>query len=294
MTSPAHPSDAMAVLPAWQPVPIGVAPNGARRMPTDHEALPITPTQLALCARQCVEAGATWFHVHVRDDQGAHSLDPGRYREAFAAIHEAVGEALVLQMTTEAVGRYTPAQQMAAVRALQPQAVSLAVRELFADEAGLADALAFWHELREAGTAMQFIVYDTDDLRRLVALHQRPGGFQGCPEVLMVLGSYASRKAGHPRDLLPLLGQLPASWRWSACAFGASELACLVACASLGGGVRVGFENNVWRPDGQPAQDNAELVRQVAGTLDALGIPRASAAVTRERFFGAPALQAQR
>lgn len=294
MTAHAPSPDAQAVRTTWQPVPIGVAPNGARRMPSHHQALPITPHELAGCARDCVQAGATWFHVHVRDEQGAHSLDPGRYREAFAAIREAVGDALVLQMTTEAVGRYTPAQQMAAVRELQPQAVSLAVRELYADDAALEPALAFWHELAEAGTAMQFIVYDTDDLHRLVALHQRPGGFQGCPEVLMVLGSYASRKAGHPRDLLPLLGQLPASWRWSACAFGASELACLVACASLGGGVRVGFENNVWRPDGQPAQDNAELVRQVAGMLDALGIPRASAAVTRERFFGAQAPQAER
>lgn len=280
--------DPQAVHGRWEPVPLGVAPNGARRTPADHAGVPITPAALAECAAQCVQAGATWFHVHVRDEQGRHSLDPARYADAFSAIRERVGDALVLQMTTEAVGRYAPVEQMAAVRRVRPEAVSLAVRELFADDATLDEALAFGHETAAQGTAIQFIVYDLDDLNRLVALHERPGGFQGCPEVLMVLGSYAARRAGHPRELLPLVARLPPGWRWSACAFGASELACLAASAALGGGVRVGFENNVWLPDGRPAPDNAALVSRLAGMLDAMGVPLASAAATRARFFGAP------
>lgn len=282
-----HTPDPQAVHARWEPVPVGVAPNGARRTPADHVGVPITPETLAECAARCAQAGATWFHVHVRDEQGAHSLDPGRYAEAFAAIRERVGNDMVLQMTTEAVGRYAPAEQMAAVRQVRPEAVSLAVRELFAQDATLDEALAFAHELAEQGTAMQFIVYDAADLARLVALHQRPGGFQGCPEVLLVLGSYALRRAGHPGELVPLLAAMPAGWRWSACAFGASELACLAACAALGGGLRIGFENNVWLPDGRPAPDNAALVSRLAQTLDAMGLPVASAADTRARFFGA-------
>jgi 3-keto-5-aminohexanoate cleavage enzyme len=165
--------------------------------------------------------------------------------------------------------------------------VSLAVRELFAQDEVLDEALSFAHELAVQGTAMQFIVYDTGDLARLVALHQRPGGFQGCPEVLLVLGSYASRRAGHPRDLLPLLAGMPEGWRWSACAFGASELACLATCAALGGGVRIGFENNVWLPDGRPVPDNATLVARLVQTLETMGLSAASTGETRARFFGA-------
>ncbi|MCM5681391.1 3-keto-5-aminohexanoate cleavage protein [Schlegelella sp. S2-27] len=272
---------------ALKPVPIGVAPNGARRTQRDHQALPITPDELAACAEACVAAGASWFHVHVRDDQGGHTLDPGRYRAAFAAIRQRVGTDLVLQMTTEAVGRYSPQEQMDAVDAVQPEAVSIAVRELLADEALLPRVAAFLEGLRQAGTAVQFIVYDPADLQRLVSLHAVGGPLRGCPEVLFVLGSYASRRAGHPLDLLPMLGVLPPHWSWSACAFGPTELACLSAAATLGGGVRLGFENNVHLPDGSPAPDNAVQVIRMAHTLDVMGIPRSSCRQTRERFFRA-------
>jgi uncharacterized protein (DUF849 family) len=272
----------VSALPA--PVPIGVAPNGARRTQRDHPALPITAAELADTAAACARAGASWFHLHVRDEHGAHTLDAGRYREAFAAIRDRVGDALLLQMTTEAVGCYTPAQQMAAVHALQPQAVSIAVRELLADDATLPQALRFVQELRARGVAVQFIVYDADDIARLVALHRRPAGFQGCPELLVVLGSYAMRRPGQPRDLLPLLAAMPEGWRWSACAFGAGERLCLAAAAALGGGVRVGFENNVQWPDGSDAPDNAALVDALVRTLGAMGLVPASVQQTRERF----------
>ena len=286
MNAPASAATADGGMPL-QPVPIGVAPNGARRTQSDHRALPITPDELAACAEACVAAGASWFHVHVRDDQGGHTLDPGRYREAFAAIRERVGDGLVLQMTTEAVGRYRPEEQVAAVQAVRPEAVSIAVRELLADDAFLPRAGAFLEDLRLAGTAVQFIVYDPADLQRLAALHAPGGVLQGCPEVLFVLGSYAARRAGHPLELLPMLGVLPAGWKWSVCAFGPTEFACLGAAAALGGGVRIGFENNVQLPDGSPAQDNAVQVARMARTLDAMGISLASCRQARERFFRA-------
>ena len=85
--------------------------------------------------------------------------------------------------------------------------------------------------------------------------------------------------------LLAMLAVLPPGWGWSVCAFGPTEFACLTAAAALGGGVRIGFENNVHLPDGSPATDNAMQVSRMAQTLDALGIPRASWRQARERFF---------
>lgn len=278
---PRDPRGAALDLP---PVPVGVAPNGARRGRSDHPAIPLTAADLADCARSCAAAGASWFHVHVRDDEGGHTLDAGRYREAFAAIRASVGDALVLQMSTESVGRYGPDEQMDAVRAVQPEAVSLAVRELLAGELGEPAAVRFVNELIERGTALQFIVYDTADVHRLAAVDQRAGGFLGCPEVLLVLGSYAAGRAGRAGDLLPLLSSMPPGWRWSACAFGAGERVCLAAAAALGGGVRTGFENNLWQPDGLMAADNATLVSQVVAAIGAMGLRPADVAVTRARF----------
>jgi len=46
-----------------------------------------------------------------------------------------VDDRLVLQITSESVGRYSPAEQMAVVQAVRPEAVSLALRELAPDAA---------------------------------------------------------------------------------------------------------------------------------------------------------------
>ena len=108
------------------------APNGARRNHADHPALPLTPRALAGEAERLLDAGASALHLHVRDHTGQHSLSPTHYRAAMTAIRAAVGEALVLQITTEAVGRYSPQEQMAVVDELRPEAVSLALRELLA------------------------------------------------------------------------------------------------------------------------------------------------------------------
>lgn len=44
------------------------------------------------------------IHLHVRDARGNHTLDPDLYRSATAAIQRAVGERLVIQMSSEAGG----------------------------------------------------------------------------------------------------------------------------------------------------------------------------------------------
>lgn len=43
-----------------------------------------------------------------RDAKGMHSLEPSDYRPAVEAVRRAVGNSLVLQLTSEAVGIYTP------------------------------------------------------------------------------------------------------------------------------------------------------------------------------------------
>lgn len=99
---------------------ICVAPSGARRTSVDHPALPITTAQIAREAAACAEAGASVIHLHVRDEAGRHSLDAQRYRAAIEAIRQAVGERLLVQVTTEAVGMYSPPEQISLIHASHP------------------------------------------------------------------------------------------------------------------------------------------------------------------------------
>lgn len=265
------------------PVSIAVAPNGARMTRADHRGVPITPRELAQCAEACVAAGAALLHLHVRDAMGRHSLAPCDYRPALEAIRARVGDALIVQVTTEAAGRYTTAMQLEAARELAPEALSLAVREWWGDRALYHDVAQFLTELHARGALVQYIVYDRDDLALCARLHAEGTIPQRRPHVLIVLGSYTDQRDGHPLDLVPLRNALPAGWRWSVCAFGAEELRCVMAAALLGGHARVGFENNTWLPTG-PAADNAALVLACRRALADVGLRCASALETRQLF----------
>ncbi|GJE01074.1 3-keto-5-aminohexanoate cleavage protein [Methylobacterium isbiliense] len=268
-----------------KPLIIMVAPNGARRTKADHPALPIAPRELGLDAARCREAGAAMIHLHVRDAEERHSLDVDRYRAAIAAVRREAGAEMIVQVTTESVGLFSPAEQMAAMRALRPEAFSVAVRELFVEPDDEAEAGAFLAEQARAGTLVQHILYDAGDVTRFQGLAARGLIPLERASVLFVLGRYSTGQRSEPADLLPFL----AAWNsghhldlpWSLCAFGPREAACLIAAATLGGDARVGFENNLWRPDGSLASDNAAQVADLAALARGLGLTVADPATAR-------------
>lgn len=233
----------------------------------------------------CLEAGAAMIHLHVRDRDGGHVLDADLYRDAIRAVRAAVGRRMIIQITTEALGRYQPEHQIAVVGAVRPEAVSLALRELCPDSARETAFAGFLEVLSRERIATQFILYDTEDVARLVAMINRGVVPLEQPQVLFVLGRYGVLGEARPEDLLPFLAA--AKGRLSdfmVCAFGARETACVTGAALLGGDVRVGFENNLLRPDGRPATDNAGLVTAAREPLSRLGYPCADADMVRTRW----------
>jgi len=257
------------------------APNGARKTRHDHPALPITPAELADCAASILDAGASMIHVHVRDDSGAHSLDAARYREAIAAIRSAVGQDLVVQVTSEACGIYSPEQQMAMVRELKPEAVSLALREICSDDCSLERAAGFYAWMRDEGVMAQHILYSPDDVARFETLRTEGVIPDERPFVLFVLGRYASNLTGDVADLDGFVAAAADDTTWSVCCFGVTEQAAVTLSAERGGHARVGFENNLLLPDGSAAADNAALVRRAAEAGRAAGREPATAAEVR-------------
>jgi len=260
------------------PIAVAVAPNGGRRTKLDHPAIPLTVTELAVDAAACHEAGAAMIHAHVRDSQGGHLLDADTYQRAIVAIRQAVGHRLVIQITSESVGRYQPAAQMAVVRAVRPEAVSLALRELVPGPEHERDFAAFLLWLRAEHIIPQIILYAPADALRLADLQRRGLVPWASIPVLYVLGSYGAGRDSQPDDLLPFLDPpMPGFTHWMVCAFGAGEAGCLNAASLRGGHVRTGFENNLHLPAGTLASGNAALVRTVAAALQERGCPLQSA-----------------
>lgn len=266
------------------PAFVMAAPNGARRGKADHPNLPITPAELAAEAVRCRDAGAAALHLHVRDGEGAHSLDAGLYREALDEVRAAAGTELVLQITTEAVGLYGADEQMACARAVRPEAVSVALRELLPPGAALGPVVDFLAWARDLGVWTQVILYDAADVARFAHLHQAGVFAARRPSVLLVLGRYADGQRAEPAELDPRLDALDplrGEVEWAVCAFGPAEHGCIVHALDQGGHVRVGFENNLQLPDGDRAAHTADLVGVAADAVRAAGRPLLDAAGLR-------------
>lgn len=273
----------MAVFP--NPLLITVAPNGAYKQRPDHPALPITSSELGQTAKQCLDAGAAMIHMHIRDAQGRHSLDVQGYRDAQQAVKAAVGDDMIIQVTSEAARVYKAPEQIAMVTALQPEAVSVGLREVDQPEIGDAGLAQFFGWLAKERVMTQVIVYDVADLQRWQALRAQ-GVVPDAPwSLLFVLGRYSVGQTSEAKDLLPFVMAHTGNEPWSMCAFGAGEHACATTAAALGGHVRVGFENNLLLNNGQVAPDNAALVRQVADSARVLGRSLCTAQQAREAFF---------
>lgn len=266
-----------------RPFAIAVAPNGARRTKADHPALPMTAAELAATAEAALAAGAAMIHLHVRGADGAHVLDAGLYREAEAAIRAATGDALVVQITTEAVGRYTTVEQIALVDALRPESVSLALREIIPEGQEAAGA-ALFERMEGWGTLHQIILYDAADFARMETLQQRGLLPKGPLAILPVMGRYSGTGA-EMAELDAYLTAGIARHAFMLCAFGPNEAAFMAAGATHGGHARVGFENNLCLPDGSLAPDNAAII---AATADQITRPLATAEDLR-RLWRSPA-----
>ncbi len=254
---------------------IMVAPNGARKGHAEHPNLPLTADALATDTLASQAAGAQAVHMHVRDDNGRHTLDASRYLAATDAVRRATGTDFVVQITTEAVGMFKPHEQIAVVRAVQPEAVSIATKELIPDAGSEADAAELYQWAHQQRIAVQHIVYAANEFDHLLDLIERgiiPGNRHS---VIFPLGRYAANQESDPAELAPFVAKVRDSggasrFDWWVCAFGASETASLVAAAAMGGHCRIGFENSFFNADGTRAGSNAERVSDLRAALSGI------------------------
>jgi 3-keto-5-aminohexanoate cleavage enzyme len=251
-----------------------------------HRYQPVDISSIAADSYECARSGASLVHLHVRDLTGSHSLDAALYREAIEEIRRATQNSLLVQITTEAAGRFAPAEQMRAAREVDADSVSLALREIAPGAELGPEQRRFFAWLADCPPIPQYILYDTADAERLLRLIDQGVVCAERMSALFVLGRYADGQVADPRSLLAVLPYTGAFETWFVCAFGAAETRCVVAAATLGGHVRVGFENNLQRPDGTLAESNAENVTRIARVLGELGARPARVAECRRLISG--------
>ena len=241
-----------------------VAPNGARKVKKDHPEVPLTIKETVEVAKNCFEAGAKAIHLHVRNDKGEHVLDAGLYKEALKELEFQVPN-MHIQVTTEAVGKYSPDDMRKLAYDVTPPGTSIGTSELIPSRKPTIEDIKLYKYLTEAGTKIQHILYNPDDIDLLIDLLKKseiPTDGAWC---LFVIGHYTG-KISHPEKIPEFIAKMKensVNFDWSICAFAKEEMSCLEKAISLGGKIRVGFENSLYMPDGQIAPDNHSKIKAV-------------------------------
>lgn len=245
--------------------------------------LPVTPEALARDASECEQAGASIYHLHVRDDEGRPTMDVGRFREAVAAIGDATE--LIVQFTTGgAVGdsdeeRVAPLQLAPEMATLTTGSVNFGP-DVFLNPAPLIERL--YVEMRACGVLPEYEIFEAGMIANAVALYAELG-YDHHQHFDFVLGVPGALPYG-PGVLEFLTGLLPGGATWSATGIGRAHPEAMRETIELGGHVRTGFEDVRYVAPGRLASSNAELIQRVAETAAAAGRDIAIPAATRDRF----------
>jgi uncharacterized protein (DUF849 family) len=233
--------------------------NG-QRSAADHPAVPVTPSQLAGAAAAAVAAGAEAVHVHPRDSAGEQSLRAEDVGAAVAAIRAAC--------PATPVGVTTGLWAAADARARQHQVAAWA--ELNdrqrPDFASVNLSEEGWRQLAEtlaaAGIRPEAGIWSVSDADALAGYQPRGTWLRILVEVMGV----SSAQAGPAADLI--LGRLGQAGLELPVVVHGEDEGCWPLIAHAGGlglAVRIGLEDVLTGPAGQPVADNAELVRLALG-----------------------------
>jgi uncharacterized protein (DUF849 family) len=234
--------------------------NGARR-PGEHPALPVTPAALATDAAAVAAAGARAVHVHVKNADGADTLNAAALADVLVAVRAAVPDVPV-GVTTGAWAAPDPAERVAAVRSWSelPDFASVNWHEDGAEdvaaallERGVAVEAGIWHG-RAAESWLRSPLRDAC-LRVLVELPDRTYDAARAERLVRLVG-----------DDVPVLLHGEGASCWPA----------LRTAARLELATRIGLEDVLTLPDGAPAPDNAALVRAARAVVTACDPARAA------------------
>jgi len=246
-----------------------VAPNGARPMKKDHAEVPITIDEIVKTGQACFEAGAKAIHFHTRNNKGEHVLDSGLCKETLSELQKKVPK-MHLQITTEAIGKYSPEEMRKLAYDVLPPGISIGIREMIPSRLPKSEDIKIYQKLTEAGTKIQHICYEPEDIDLLSNLLTQCKISRDGVWCMFVIGHYTG-KISNPKKISLFTQKLRENEfnaDWAVCAFAKEEISCLETAIKLGGKIRVGFENSFLLPDGSIAPNNETKVKAANNLFD--------------------------
>lgn len=245
---------------------------GAEVTKEQNPAVPYTIEEIAREAKSAYDAGAAIIHLHVRWDDGTPTQDTKRFQEAVDAIKKLCPDVIVQPSTGGAVGM-TDLERLASTDIVPtPEFATLDCGtcnfggdEIFINTDNT--IFNFAKIMKERGIKPELEVFDKGMID--IALKADRKGLLVHPlHFDFVLGVQMSATI---RDLSFMAGSIPQGSTWTATGIGRSAWSIAAATISMGGHVRVGFEDSVYLEKGVLAKSNGEMVEKVVQLAKLLG-----------------------
>lgn len=262
---------------------ITAAISGAEVTKEHNPAVPYTISEVVREAKSAVDAGASVIHLHVRKDDGTPTQSKDRFQEAMDAIRRECPDVIIQPSTGGAVGmsdlerlQSTEVSPTPEFATLDCGTLNFGGDEIFINTDNT--IINFAKIMKERGIKPELEVFDKGMID--IALKIKKKGLLVEPlHFDFVLGVQMSATL---RDLVFMVGSIPAGSTWTAAGIGRSAFDIAAASIIMGGHVRVGFEDNLYIKKGVLAKNNGELVAKVVKLANILGREIATPAEARK------------
>ena len=270
---------------------ITAAVTGAWPKKENNPNVPMTPQEIADDVYACWKAGAAIAHLHMRDDEGNGTMDTAKFEETVNLIHTKYPDCdIILNLTTSGDIHADDELRVAHVKKLKPEMASYDCGSMNWLNSGLfINSPKFLTDcgllFQETNTKPEIEAFDPGMIGN-AAYYIKKGvlktpvhfqfcmgcanGIPGTMKNLIFMKETADELVGKGNDT------------WSCFGVGHSAMEMLYGAVALGGGIRVGMEDNVMYAKGQLAESNVQFVERAARVIREYGNEVATPAEARE------------
>jgi len=256
-------------MPSSRPVLVNLAPTGVVPTKRDNPFVPTTADEIAADVLSCAKIGITSVHLHARDPEGRQTHKGTVYAKIIERIRAATPEVvLCVTCSGRTVSEFSARSEVLDLTGdVRPDMASLTLGSMNFLRAASVNSPDMIRDLAlkmlDNNIKPELEVFDVGMVNFANYLIDK-GVLKPPFYFNILLGNVASAQA-NLLHVSAILAGLPANSYWSLAGFGADQLPMNSVAIAMGGGVRVGLEDNLWldHPQRQHPASNVSLVSRV-------------------------------
>ena len=259
---------------------ITAAVTGAWPKKENNPNVPMTPQEIADDVYACWKEGAAIAHLHMRDDEGNGTMDTAKFEETVNLIHTKYPDCdIILNLTTSGDIHADDEIRVAHVKKLKPEMASYDCGSMNWLNSGLfINSPKFLTDcgllFQETNTKPEIEAFDPGMIGN--AAYYIKKGVLKTPVHFQFCMGCANGIPGTMKNLIfmketadELVGK--GNYTWSCFGVGHSAMEMLYGAVALGGGIRVGMEDNVMYAKGQLAESNVQFIERAVRVIKEYG-----------------------